>query len=81
MISKVATAFHNPETNFPDPLITIWEPKSYQILLSFLAQGYSCPRKALINSDIKTLTYDSTILTNVNDPIAFEKIMKQLSSK
>jgi len=80
-ISKVATAFHNPETNFPDPLITIWEPKSYQILLNFLAQGYSCPRKVLINSDIETLTYDSSILTNVNDPVAFEKIMKRISSK
>ena len=80
-ISKIATAFYNPETNFPDPLVTIWEPKSYPILLSFLAQGYSCPRKVLINSDIEILNYDSSILTNVNDPVAFEKIIQQLSSK
>ncbi|MEL6925860.1 MAG: NTP transferase domain-containing protein, partial [Bacteroidota bacterium] len=49
--SKVATAFHNPATGFPDPLLTIWEPRAYPILLQFLAQGYSCPRKVLINSD------------------------------
>ena len=78
-ISKIATAFYNPETNFPDPLVTIWEPKSYPILLSFLAQGYSCPRKVLINSDIEILNYDSSILTNVNDPVAFEKIIQPVS--
>ncbi len=49
---KIATCFHNPETNFPEPLITIWEPKAYPILLEYLSRGYSCPRKILINSDI-----------------------------
>ncbi|RMG81285.1 MAG: molybdopterin-guanine dinucleotide biosynthesis protein MobA, partial [Bacteroidetes bacterium] len=63
--SAVATAFHNPATGFPDPLITIWEPKSYPILLQFLAQGYSCPRKVLINSEIETLQApDPEILRN-----------------
>lgn len=53
--SKMATAFQSPVSDFPDPLLTIWEPKSYLPLLQFLAQGYSCPRKALINSDIELL--------------------------
>ena len=75
--SKIATAFHNPETDFPDPLITIWEPKSYSILLNFLAQGYSCPRKALINSDIHTLNYDAKILMNVNDSATFDQIIQE----
>ena len=47
----MATAFVNPETGFPDPLCTIWEPKSYQRLLLALGDGVSCPRKVLINSD------------------------------
>ena len=67
--SQIATAFHNPETNFPDPLITIWEPKSYLVLLQFLTQGFSCPRKVLINSDIEILQApDGRILKNVNRP-------------
>ena len=68
-ISKIATAFLNPESQFPEPLITIWEPKSYPILLDFLAQGFSCPRKVLINSDIQMLTSKHPEkLMNVNSP-------------
>lgn len=74
--SHLATAFHNPETNFPEPLITIWEPKSYQVLLQFLAQGYSCPRKVLINSEIELLQLEnSDVLMNVNDKEGFNRIM------
>lgn len=51
-ISAVATTFESPHDGLPEPLITIWEPKAYPILLSFLAQGYSCPRKVLRNNDV-----------------------------
>jgi molybdopterin-guanine dinucleotide biosynthesis protein A len=65
--SKIATAFYNSETEFPEPLITIWEPKSYPILLHFLSLGYSCPRKVLINSDVKVVRLmDESVLVNVN---------------
>ena len=74
--SKVATAFHNPETKFPEPLITIWEPRAYPVLLQFLAQGYTCPRKALINSDIKELQIENTdALLNVNKPEELEAVL------
>lgn len=64
-----ATAFESPFDQMPEPLITIWEPKSYAILLSFLAQGYSCPRKVLLNSDAQILKAESPAkLTNVNTP-------------
>ena len=53
--NKVATCFYNPETKFPEPLITIWEPRAYPVLLHYLSQGYACPRKVLINSDIELL--------------------------
>ncbi len=67
--TKMATCFYNPETEFPDPLITLWEPKSYMRLLEFLALGFSCPRKVLINSDVKVIEPSSpNILKNVNTP-------------
>ena len=73
--SKVATAIYNPETGFPEPLITIWEPRSYQVILNFLAQGYSCPRKVLINSDINLLKLDEPrVLLNVNDVVGYDKV-------
>jgi molybdopterin-guanine dinucleotide biosynthesis protein A/molybdopterin-guanine dinucleotide biosynthesis protein len=66
-LSKIATACYNPETDFADPLFTIWEPKAYPVLLNFLAQGYSCPRKALINSDIELIHLpNATVLKNIN---------------
>jgi molybdopterin-guanine dinucleotide biosynthesis protein A len=67
--AKVATAFQSPENQFPEPLITIWEPRGYGTLLRFLGLGYSCPRKALINSDIELLASpDPNELRNVNTP-------------
>ena len=73
--STLATAFHSPDNEFPEPLITIWEPRSYSVLLSFLAQGYSCPRKVLINSEVELLTApDTRALTNVNAPSDLENI-------
>ena len=67
--SKMATCFHNPETAFPEPLLTLWEPRAYPILLQFLAYGYSCPRKVLINSEIRELPIkNADALRNVNTP-------------
>lgn len=68
-IYKSATACYNPETGFPDPLFTIWEPKIHQSLLNFLALGYSCPRKVLINTDNEVLVLPNPeILKNINTP-------------
>ncbi|TFF39851.1 molybdenum cofactor guanylyltransferase [Mucilaginibacter psychrotolerans] len=65
----LATAYYSDATGFPEPLITIWEPKAYPALLQFLSQGYSCPRKVLINSDIHLLRVpDAAVLSNVNTP-------------
>ena len=67
--SKMATAYYNPTTNFPEPLITLWEPKAYPVLLQFLAQGYSCPRKALINSEVEIIAAgDPAFMMNANTP-------------
>lgn len=78
--SKIATAFHNPVTGWPDPLVTIWEPRAYPVLMQFLAQGYSCPRKVLINSDIELLKAENpAILENVNKPEERKAMQERLS--
>ncbi len=75
--SADATCFHNEKTGFPDPLVTLFEPKCYPRFYQFLTLGYSCPRKVLINSSahiVKPL--ESKWLTNVNTPdelAAFQK--------
>ena len=75
--SKIATCFIKSGSEFPDPLFTIWEPKAYKSLLNFLILGYSCPRKVLINSDVKVVPIsDDQILMNVNNPEELEKAKK-----
>jgi molybdopterin-guanine dinucleotide biosynthesis protein A len=78
--SKLATAFQSPYDEFPEPLITIWEPNSYDVLLNFLSQGYSCPRKVLINSDVRLLQPPNpNDLSNVNHPKEYEEAVRKLS--
>ncbi|MDZ4682114.1 MAG: NTP transferase domain-containing protein [Saprospiraceae bacterium] len=65
--AQIATAFQSPHDNMPEPLIAIWEPKSYAVLLQFLAQGYSCPRKVLLNTEVHLIEpAQPQALTNVN---------------
>lgn len=79
--SKIATAFNSPVNAFPEPLVAIWEPRSYPALLQFLALGYACPRKVLINTPIARIDINRPDeLSNVNDPETFEKIMQQLNN-
>ena len=78
--SKVATAIKGKGKEFPEPLITIYEPKAYSILLQHLAQGYSCPRKVLINSDIEIVEVDDALIRNINTPEEFEAARKELNT-
>jgi molybdopterin-guanine dinucleotide biosynthesis protein A len=80
--ATIATAYQSQQNEFPEPLITIYEPKSYPALLQFLAQGYSCPRKVLINSDITLLqSPKEDALANVNTPDELDRIKRVLHAK
>lgn len=66
---KAATSYESPFDGLPEPLITIWEPKSYPLLLNFLGLGNTCPRKVLMNSDTLILKPNNPdALMNVNTP-------------
>ena len=70
---------HNPATGWPDPLVTIWEPRAYPVLLQFLTQGYSCPRKVLINSDTAVIeAQNPQILLNANSPEERQEVERLL---
>ena len=70
--ARVATAIKGKGKEFVEPLITIYEPRAYPILLQYLAQGYSCPRKTLINSDVEIVEVDDAFIRNINTPEEFE---------
>ena len=75
---KVATAIKGKNKEFVEPLITIYEPKAYPILLQYLAQGYSCPRKMLINSDVEIVEIEDDLIRNINTPEEFEAAKKEI---
>ncbi|MBP2617771.1 NTP transferase domain-containing protein [Chryseobacterium jejuense] len=78
---KTATTYESPFDGLPEPLITIWEPKSYPLLLQFLGIGNTCPRKVLINSDTLILKPNNPdALMNVNTPEDAEKAKQILKS-
>ncbi|MGB0879032.1 MAG: NTP transferase domain-containing protein [Polaribacter sp.] len=78
--SKVATAIKGKNKEFPEPLITIYEPKAYPILLQYLAQGYSCPKKMLINSDVEIIEVKDDFIRNINTLQEFEAAKKEIST-
>ncbi len=79
--ARTATALKSPWDDFPEPLVTIWEPRSYGQLLRLLGLGYSCPRKALINSDIELLAPPAPEeLRNVNTPAERAAAERELTS-
>ena len=77
--SKAATTIKGKDKQFPEPLITIWEPKSYPLLLNYLGQGYSCPRKVLINSDVEIVEIEDDFIRNINTPEDFKAAKKEIN--
>ena len=66
---KLATAYLGSESQLPEPLCAIYEPKSVHRMLGFLGKGFHCPRKVLINSDSNLLALpEPHALDNANSP-------------
>lgn len=79
---KMATTFESPHDGLPEPLITIWEPSSHEILLSYVPDGYKCPRKALRNhiDNVKIIkAHNPDALMNTNTPEDAEKVKQLLA--
>jgi molybdenum cofactor guanylyltransferase len=72
---KVATPFFNNETNSPDPLFTIYEPKAFELLAEYVKSGNKSPKMFLQNTDIQLITLENnSILRNVNTKEEFDKV-------
>ncbi len=76
---RLATAFTSARDGFPEPLCAIYEPKAVMRMLEFLALGYHCPRKVLINSRTHLLEPPNDLaLSNVNRPEEYEAALEAL---
>jgi molybdopterin-guanine dinucleotide biosynthesis protein A len=64
-----ATCYESPLDGGPEPLCSIYEPKSFSALMKVWVNGKSCPRKMLFNRAVEILPVnDSTFLVNANTP-------------
>ncbi|NNM53719.1 MAG: bifunctional molybdenum cofactor guanylyltransferase MobA/molybdopterin-guanine dinucleotide biosynthesis adaptor protein MobB [Spirochaetales bacterium] len=72
---RFATAFAGDD-GWPEPLCALYEPKALPRLFQFLAAGFDCPRKMLINSPIQLLPGDLRQLRNVNSSYEREEVLR-----
>lgn len=80
-VSCISTTFRGPEDQLPEPLITIWEPAAYAVLQQHIANGYKCPRKALIfnEANVRLLDVpDPDRILNANTPADADKVIELL---
>ena len=80
--SKMATALATRKTGLPEPLAAIWEANGLEKVPPYLREAESsCPRKYLLNSDIKLVTpKDDKVLLNANFEEEYEAVMKILDT-
>ena len=77
---RLATAFRSSHDVLPEPLCAIYEPASREAILAHVASGKNCPRKFLINSDVKLLDEPNPhALDNVNTPDEYGSAVAALS--
>lgn len=81
-LKHYATAFKLEQNPFPEPLIAIYEPHIYRRMLDFLAMGYACPRKVLINSEVShVIIQDAQIAFNANTQDEKSAVLNDLKAK
>jgi molybdopterin-guanine dinucleotide biosynthesis protein A len=74
---KFATAFENLEEHFPEPLLTIYEPRIFPKLQEAIHQGKKSPMKVLQDLDIEFLQkFDNQWITNINTLEEKTKLLK-----
>lgn len=75
---KIATAFFNSENNAPEPLFTIYEPTSFEILSKQLETGNKSPKYFLQNNNIQLIQLEKTpFLKNINTKEEFDAMQNE----
>lgn len=77
-VEKIATTFKSKK-GFPEPLLTIWEPKSYSIISAAFQKRDFSLRDILQENECQLLQpIDDNILLNINYPEELETVLKVL---
>ncbi|HZI23630.1 MAG TPA: molybdenum cofactor guanylyltransferase [Chryseolinea sp.] len=75
--NKIATCFLDSDGKNPEPLITIWEPRSYPHLIRFQQSGKISPRDFLKSHDTHIIEIpDRNALANINSADELQEFRK-----
>lgn len=78
---RLATAYRSTHDALPEPLCAIWEPAARGPVAAFIDGGKQCPRKFLLNADVKLIDLaDARALDNVNTVEEFQRAAEGLSA-
>jgi len=67
--AKLATCYMNAEMASPEPLLSIWEPSAFVLLLEFIKKENSSMRHFLFQHPVKMVRPTSVkVLRSLNDP-------------
>ena len=79
----LATAFATKASKLPEPLCAIWEPRAFERATRYIAKkGNTCPRKFLINSEIKLVFPENDrVLLNANAEADYKEALASLKLK
>ncbi|HHE31834.1 MAG TPA: bifunctional molybdenum cofactor guanylyltransferase MobA/molybdopterin-guanine dinucleotide biosynthesis adaptor protein MobB [Chlorobaculum parvum] len=79
---RFATAFLSGDRDRPEPLLTIYEPKSRRRLLEAHASGNNSLRSFLCSNRVLLVEpHDPSALFNANDPDAFDKARQMMKNR
>jgi molybdopterin-guanine dinucleotide biosynthesis protein MobB len=75
---KVATTYLNRDNHLPEPLCSIYEPKSKFNLMQFMGLNVRCPRKVLLNTNTEYLDCpEPKALANANTPEDYQAMIQE----
>lgn len=73
---RLATAYRSSHDGLPEPLCAVYEPASREAIAAYVASGKQCPRKFLINANVRLLEEPNPrALDNVNTPEEYGSAM------
>ena len=73
---RLATAYRSSHDGLPEPLCAVYEPASREAIAAYVASGRQCPRKFLINANVRLLEEPNPrALDNVNTPEEYGSAM------
>ena len=77
--TSIATTFQGQSKKYPEPLLTIWEPKAFPSLKEKLKNNKLSLTKILKENNTKIITIADHLIQNINTKQAFLKVKNDLN--